>query len=108
LSGGEAQRLKLASKLQAKGEFYVLDEPTSGLHFADVEKLLRLLNRLVDNGNTVLVVEHNLDVIKNADWIIDMGPEGGENGGEIVAQGTPTQIAKMTSSHTAKYLKELL
>ncbi len=105
LSGGESQRLKLASKLQAKGEFYILDEPTSGLHFADVEKLLGLLNKLVDNGNTVLVVEHNLDVIKNADWIIDLGPEGGEKGGQVLAQGTPLQVSQVTSSYTGSYLK---
>lgn len=105
LSGGESQRLKLASKLQAKGEFYILDEPTSGLHFADVEKLLILLNRLVDNGNTVLVVEHNLDVIKNVDWVIDLGPEGGEKGGQIVAQGTPAEITRIKKSFTGKYLK---
>lgn len=105
LSGGESQRLKLASKLQQSGEFYVLDEPTSGLHFADVEKLIKLLNRLVDNGNTVLVVEHNLDVIKNADWVIDLGPEGGEKGGQIIAQGTPSQIVKVASSYTGKYLR---
>ena len=104
LSGGESQRLKLASKLQAKGEFYILDEPTSGLHFADVEKLLLLLNRLVDNGNTVLVVEHNLDVIKNSDWVIDLGPEGGNGGGQIVAQGTPDDISKVKSSYTGMYL----
>ena len=106
LSGGESQRLKLASKLQAKGEFYILDEPTSGLHFADVEKLLGLLNRLVDNGNTVLVVEHNLDVIKNADWVIDLGPEGGEKGGYIFAQGTPREIIESKNSWTGKYLKD--
>ncbi|OGK75924.1 hypothetical protein A2459_02335 [Candidatus Roizmanbacteria bacterium RIFOXYC2_FULL_41_10] len=106
LSGGESQRLKLASKLQAKGEFYILDEPTSGLHFADVEKLLMLLNKLVDNGNTVLVVEHNMDVIKNADWIIDLGPEGGEKGGQLVAGGTPVEIANVKSSYTGKYLKQ--
>jgi excinuclease UvrABC ATPase subunit len=105
LSGGESQRLKLASKLQAKGEFYILDEPTSGLHFADVEKLLGLLNKLVDNGNTVLVVEHNLDVIKNADWIIDLGPEGGDKGGQLLAQGTPLQISQVTNSYTGNYLK---
>lgn len=107
LSGGESQRLKLASKLQKKGEFYILDEPTSGLHFADIEKLLELLNRLVDNGNTVLVVEHNLDVIKNADWVIDLGPEGGEKGGSVIAQGTPREIIKIKSSYTGKYLKEV-
>lgn len=108
LSGGESQRLKLASKLQAKGEFYILDEPTSGLHFADVEKLLTLLNRLVDNGNTVLVVEHNLDVIKNADWVIDLGPEGGEEGGQVVAQGTPLQVSQTNNSYTGGYLGEVL
>jgi len=107
LSGGESQRLKLASKLQAKGEFYILDEPTSGLHFADVEKLLVLLNRLVDNGNTVLIIEHNLDVIKNADWVIDLGPEGGERGGRIIAQGTPFQISQANDSYTGNYLKGL-
>ena len=108
LSGGESQRLKLASKLQAKGQFYILDEPTSGLHFADVEKLLVLLNRLVDNGNTVLVVEHNLDVIKNADWIIDLGPEGGEKGGFVVAQETPRKIVNAEGSYTSRYLKNIL
>jgi len=108
LSGGESQRLKLASRLQAKGEFYILDEPTSGLHFADVEKLLVLLNRLVDNGNTVLVVEHNLDVIKNADWIIDLGPEGGEKGGFVVAQETPRKIVNAEGSYTGRYLKNVL
>ena len=104
LSGGEGQRLKLASRLQNKVEFYILDEPTSGLHFADVEKLMRLLNKLVDSGNTVLVIEHNIEVIKNADWIIDMGPEGGDKGGEIVAQGTVQDIKKCERSWTGKYL----
>ena len=108
LSGGESQRLKLASKLQAKGEFYILDEPTSGLHFADVEKLLALLNRLVDNGNTVLVVEHNLDVIKNADRVIDLGPEGGEKGGRVIAQDTPAKIAVVKDSYTGQYLNRIL
>lgn len=108
LSGGESQRLKLASKLQAKGEFYILDEPTSGLHFNDIEKLMILLNKLVDNGNTVLVVEHNLDVIKQADWITDLGPEGGEKGGEVVAVGTPQEIAQNPSSYTGQFLKKLL
>jgi excinuclease UvrABC ATPase subunit len=105
LSGGEAQRIKLAKNLAKKGEFYVLDEPTKGLHMIDIEKLLALLNRLVDNGNSVLVVEHNLDVIRNADWIIDLGPEGGNKGGQIVAEGTPDQIAKVKESHTGRYLK---
>ena len=108
LSGGEAQRLKLASRLKSEGEFYILDEPTSGLHFDDVNKLLKLLNRLVDNGNTVLVVEHNIDVVKNADWVIDLGPEGGEKGGEIVAFGTPKMVAKSKQSHTGKYLKKTI
>lgn len=108
LSGGESQRLKLASKIEAKGEFYILDEPTSGLHFADVEKLLALLNRLVDNGNTVLVIEHNLDVIKNADWVIDLGPEGGDNGGRIIAEGTPRQIAKIKKSFTGQYVNKII
>jgi excinuclease UvrABC ATPase subunit len=104
LSGGEGQRLKLASRLQTKGEFYILDEPTSGLHFADVEKLMFLLNKLVDGGNTVLVIEHNLEVIRSADWIIDMGPEGGDKGGEIVAQGTVDIIKSCPHSITGKYL----
>jgi excinuclease UvrABC ATPase subunit len=104
LSGGEAQRLKLASRLQDKGNFYILDEPTAGLHFADVEKLMKLLGKLVDNGNTVLVIEHNLDVIRQADWIIDMGPEGGEGGGEIVAEGTVDDIKRCERSWTGKYL----
>lgn len=104
LSGGESQRLKLASSLHKKGEFYVLDEPTSGLHPSDIEKLLKLLNRLVDNGNSVLVIEHNLDVIRNADWIIDLGPEGGDLGGNVVAQGTPEDVAKVANSYTGQYL----
>jgi excinuclease UvrABC ATPase subunit len=108
LSGGESQRLKLASRLQNKGEFYVLDEPTSGLHFADVEKLLVLLNHLVDNGNTVLVVEHNLSWIAQADWVIDLGPESGDAGGEVVATGTPQTIALCKTSYTGKYLKKIM
>ncbi len=104
LSGGESQRLKLASRLQQKSEFYILDEPTSGLHFADVEKLLVLLNQLVDAGNTVFVVEHNLDVIRNSDWVIDLGPEGGDEGGYLVAQGTPKDISEVKASYTGKYL----
>jgi len=104
LSGGEAQRLKLASKLHKKGEFYILDEPTSGLHFYDIEKLIKLLNKLVDAGNSVLVIEHNLDVIKQADWIIDMGPGGGNEGGEIIAEGTPSEIKSDSESITGKFL----
>lgn len=106
LSGGEAQRLKLASKLQNRGEFYILDEPTSGLHFQDIEKLLVLLNRLVDNGNTVLVVEHNLNIIKNADWVIDLGPEGGSNGGNIVSTGTVNAVSMCAESYTGEYLRK--
>ena len=108
LSGGESQRLKLASKLQARGEFYVLDEPTAGLHPADVERLMGLLNRLVNNGNTVLVVEHNLAVVKNADWVIDLGPEGGEAGGEVVVQGTPLAVSRCRRSHTGRYLRSVV
>jgi len=104
LSGGESQRLKLASKLQNKNEFYVLDEPTSGLHFADIEKLLKLLHGLVDAGNSVLVVEHNLDIIRSADWIIELGPEGGDKGGKIVVEGFPEQIAKNKKSETGRVL----
>ncbi len=111
LSGGEAQRVKLASELckPATGRtFYILDEPTTGLHFADVDKLLQVLQRLVDRGNTVLVIEHNLDVVKSADYIIDLGPEGGDKGGQIVAAGTPEDIVKHATSHTGQYLKQFL
>jgi len=111
LSGGEAQRVKLAAELQKRSNgrtVYVLDEPTTGLHFEDVRKLLIVLNGLADKGNTVIVIEHNLDVIKSADWIIDIGPEGGSRGGEIVATGTPEQVAKSSKSHTGKFLKEIL
>ena len=104
LSGGESQRLKLASRLRARGEFYILDEPTSGLHFADIEKLLSLLNRLVDQGNSVLVVEHNLDIIRNADWVIDLGPEGGTRGGQLLASCTPDKLSSHPLSITGKYL----
>jgi excinuclease ABC subunit A len=111
LSGGEAQRVKLSSELSkiATGKtLYILDEPTTGLHFADIEKLLDVLQRLVDSGNTVLVIEHNLDVIKQADWIIDLGPEGGEAGGEIIATGTPEQIADVDESATGQFLRHVL
>ena len=111
LSGGEAQRVKLASELAKRPTghtLYLLDEPTTGLHFEDVKKLLNVLTRLVDNGNTVIVIEHNLDVVKTADWIIDLGPEGGESGGEIVASDTPENIIKLKNSHTGKFLKPLL
>ncbi len=111
LSGGEAQRIKLASELSRRSTgktFYILDEPTTGLHFADVKKLLEVLNALVESGNTVLVIEHNLDVIKSSDWIIDLGPDGGDKGGKIIAEGTPEVIAKTTSSYTGQYLKKVL
>jgi excinuclease ABC subunit A len=111
LSGGEAQRVKLAAELGkvATGRtLYILDEPTTGLHFADIEKLLETLQRLVDSGNTMLVIEHNLDVIKQADWIVDLGPEGGEAGGEVIAEGTPEQIADEERSFTGRFLRALL
>ncbi|HPT94661.1 MAG TPA: excinuclease ABC subunit UvrA [Microbacteriaceae bacterium] len=111
LSGGEAQRVKLATELQKRSNgrsIYVLDEPTTGLHFEDVQKLLLVLGSLVDKGNTVIVIEHNLDVIKSADWVIDMGPEGGSGGGEVVAKGTPEQIAAVPGSHTGEFLAEVL
>ncbi|MCL2335398.1 MAG: ATP-binding cassette domain-containing protein, partial [Endomicrobia bacterium] len=111
LSGGEAQRVKLATELSKRATgrtIYILDEPTTGLHFADVGKLLEVLQRLSYAGNTVLVIEHNLDVIKTADWIIDLGPEGGERGGRIVAEGTPEQIIKNKKSFTGQYLKEYI
>ena len=111
LSGGEAQRIKLSKELSKKATgktLYILDEPTTGLHFEDINKLLKVLHTLVDNGNSVIVIEHNLDVIKTADYIIDMGPEGGDGGGTIVAQGTPEEVAKSPKSYTAKYLKAKL
>ena len=111
LSGGEAQRVKLATELQKRSTgrtIYVLDEPTTGLHFEDTRKLLIVLNRLVDSGNTVVVIEHNLDVIKCADWVIDMGPEGGAGGGEVIAEGTPEEVAKMKQSYTGQFLATVL
>ena len=111
LSGGEAQRVKLASELSKRSTgrtIYLLDEPTTGLHFEDVRRLLIVLARLVDSGNTVLVIEHNLDVIKSADWVIDLGPEGGSGGGLIVAEGSPEAVAKVAGSHTGKYLAQML
>src|SRR2546421_5449908 len=108
LSGGEAQRVKLATELSkvATGDtLYILDEPTTGLHFADVQRLLDVLGRLVDAGNTVVVIEHNLDVIKTADWIIDLGPEGGDEGGRVVAAGTPEQVAAVEESYTGRFLR---
>jgi len=111
LSGGEAQRVKLSKELAKRSTgrtLYILDEPTTGLHFEDVRKLLEVLHELVEQGNTVIVIEHNLDVIKTADWIIDIGPEGGDGGGEIVATGTPEEVAENPRSHTGRYLKEML
>jgi excinuclease ABC subunit A len=111
LSGGEAQRVKLATELSKRSTgrtFYILDEPTTGLHFADIEKLLEVLGRLVDTGNTVVVIEHNMDVIKTADWIIDMGPEGGARGGQVVAVGTPEQVAQVEGSYTGRFLRQVL
>ena len=111
LSGGEAQRVKLARELSRRDSgrtLYVLDEPTTGLHFHDIEQLLGVLQRLVDRGNTVLVIEHNLDVIKTADWVVDLGPEGGDGGGRIVGEGPPEAIACQPESHTGRYLRQLL
>ncbi len=111
LSGGEAQRIKLATELSKKdtgNTLYILDEPTTGLHFSDVKKLLKILYKLRDMGNTIIIIEHNLDVISAADWIVDLGPEGGNNGGQIVAYGTPNEIINNEISHTARFLKEKL
>ena len=111
LSGGEAQRVKLASELQRRSTgrtIYVLDEPTTGLHFDDIRKLLGVLGRLVDGGNTVIVIEHNLDVIKTADWVIDLGPEGGSRGGDVIATGTPADVAQVDDSYTGQFLRGIL
>ena len=111
LSGGEAQRVKLASELQKRTNgrtIYILDEPTTGLHFEDIRKLMLVIQGLVDKGNSVLIIEHNLDVIKAADWIVDMGPEGGAGGGTVVAQGTPEDVAQVEGSYTGSYLKDML
>jgi excinuclease ABC subunit A len=111
LSGGEAQRLKLSRELSKRATgrtLYILDEPTTGLHLADIEKLLLVLNRLVDAGNTVIIIEHNLDVIKTADFLIDLGPEGGDKGGRLVAAGTPEEVARQNESHTGRFLRQVL
>ena len=111
LSGGEAQRVKLASELSKRPTgktLYLLDEPTTGLHFEDIKKLLSVLQRLTDAGNSVIVIEHNLDVIKTADWIIDLGPEGGERGGIVVAEGTPEEVAQIENSYTGQFLRRML
>jgi excinuclease ABC subunit A len=111
LSGGEAQRVKLAAELQRRATgrtIYLLDEPTTGLHFDDIRKLLVVLGRLADGGNTVVVIEHHLDVIKTADWVIDLGPEGGARGGDVIATGTPEQVAQVEQSYTGQYLRKTL
>mgnify|MGYP002350489118 FL=1 len=111
LSGGEAQRVKIASELyrpHVERTIYLLDEPTIGLHYADVKKLIEILDRLVDKGNTVMTIEHNLDFIKSSDYVIDIGPEGGSGGGKIVASGTPEEVAKVIESYTGHYLKKVL
>ena len=110
LSGGEAQRIKLSKELSKRDTgqtLYILDEPTTGLHFQDIEQLLAVLHRLRNHGNTIVVIEHNLDVIKTADWVIDLGPEGGDRGGEIIAKGTPEQISGMPHSYTGQFLARL-
>ncbi|HZS37729.1 MAG TPA: excinuclease ABC subunit UvrA, partial [Polyangia bacterium] len=111
LSGGEAQRVKLASELSRRATghtFYILDEPTTGLHFDDIKQLLAVLTQLIEQGNTVIVIEHNLDVVKTADYVIDLGPEGGDGGGQVVASGTPEDIAKASASYTGAYLKKAM
>ena len=111
LSGGEAQRIKLATELSKRSTgktIYILDEPTTGLHFADVEKLIEILHKLKEAGNTVVVIEHNLDVIKTADYIIDMGPEGGDKGGTVIVKGTPEEVAKCEASYTGHYIEKML
>ena len=111
LSGGEAQRVKLASELSKRNtgkNLYILDEPTTGLHFADVDKLSQVIDKLVESGNTVIIIEHNLDIIKRADYIIDLGPDGGVKGGKVVATGTPEEVAKVKNSYTGQYLRKVL
>ncbi len=108
LSGGELQRIKLAAELESKGNLYILDEPTTGLHMSDIARLMDILNRLVDKGNTVIVIEHNLDVIAGADWVIDMGPGAGKDGGSIIFEGLPCALVSSEQSITGKYLQQYL
>ena len=111
LSGGEAQRVKLSRELSRRDTgqtLYILDEPTTGLHFHDIQQLLKVLHQLRDNGNTIVIIEHNLDVVKTADWVVDLGPEGGSGGGQILVTGTPETVAECQESHTARFLKPLL
>jgi excinuclease ABC subunit A len=111
LSGGEAQRVKLATELSRRATgrtLYILDEPTTGLHFADIRRLLEVLNQLVDQGNTVVIIEHNMDVIKTADWVVDLGPEGGHEGGRVIASGTPEDVARQSRSFTGQFLARAL
>jgi excinuclease UvrABC ATPase subunit len=105
LSGGECQRIKLATELHKSGSIYVMDEPTTGLHMSDIEKLLAIIDRLVDEGNTVVVIEHNLEVVRHADWIIDLGPDGGSKGGRVIFEGTPLALAEAKHSITGQYLR---
>jgi excinuclease UvrABC ATPase subunit len=108
LSGGESQRLKIANELKKEGNIYIMDEPTTGLHMSDIDNFYRIIRSLVDNHNTVVIIEHNLDIIRYADWIIDMGPEGGKNGGELIFQGTPEELVKCEQSITGKYLGRVI
>ena len=108
LSGGEAQRLKIATELKNEGNIYIMDEPTTGLHLSDIDKFYRIVKRLVDKNNTVIIIEHNLDIIKYADWVIDMGPEGGKAGGELLFEGLPEDLVKCERSHTGRHLGMLL
>jgi len=111
LSGGEAQRVKLSKELSKRGTgqtLYILDEPTTGLHFHDIAQLLKVIHALRDQGNTIVIIEHNLDVIKTADWVVDLGPEGGNGGGEIIAKGTPEEVAEVKGSYTGQFLKPML
>jgi excinuclease UvrABC ATPase subunit len=108
LSGGESQRLKIATELGKESNIYIMDEPTTGLHMSDIDNFYRIVKRLVDHNNTVIIIEHNLDIIKYADWIIDMGPEGGKNGGRVLFEGTPEELVNCPQGHTGRFLKPVL